>query len=332
MNTGPAAPPLLPDAPRPAEPVRGTDGGVGGDVPDSRQRFWRDVLGDLQQQMSRATFDSWLKQSRLLHRDGGAYTIELPNRYALEWVENRLHRQIDVVLRERTGEVPRLHFVSREAPASSAHAPTPPAGKRAPPDPPRAPAAATVEAGSSSASARERRQAEAEAAAMPPSEEGPLSVELVTFDPTQRGWVQLGSYAIRFWQPYLGDGPFRTWFTLRSFARNNEAWPSVQLLADITANGNKQKLIGRTMKGEWREGWLERLETERVIWYRREGKKYRFRVLENLPLLTPFQVATLSKRLQGAHKQFLDQCRLDYAGWQALSMPSLVRDLRTDDP
>jgi len=76
-----------------------------------------------------------------------------------------------------------------------------------------------------------------------------ITVNLVHFDPTQRGFVMTSNYAVRFWQPYLKALPFALWNTLRSFASNGTApdtvFPSIQTLADICANGNRSRILGR---------------------------------------------------------------------------------------
>ncbi len=56
--------------------------------------FWQQVLGQLQLQMTQGTFDTWLKGTRLIARDGLRFTVEVKNDFAKDWLENRLFRTI----------------------------------------------------------------------------------------------------------------------------------------------------------------------------------------------------------------------------------------------
>lgn len=56
--------------------------------------FWQQVLGQLQLQMTQGTFDTWLKGTRLIARDGLRFTVEVKNDFAKDWLENRLFRTV----------------------------------------------------------------------------------------------------------------------------------------------------------------------------------------------------------------------------------------------
>ena len=55
------------------------------------QQVWKAVLGDLQMQMPRATFDTWVKNTSVVSYEDGMFVIGAPNTYAVEWLNNRLH-------------------------------------------------------------------------------------------------------------------------------------------------------------------------------------------------------------------------------------------------
>ena len=44
----------------------------------------------MQLQLTRATFDVWLKDSRLISQDGPTFTIAAESSFARDWLENRL--------------------------------------------------------------------------------------------------------------------------------------------------------------------------------------------------------------------------------------------------
>ncbi len=57
---------------------------------------WKATLGELELQMTKATFNTWLKGTCLLRCEGNIYVIGVRNAYAKDWLENRLH---DTILR-----------------------------------------------------------------------------------------------------------------------------------------------------------------------------------------------------------------------------------------
>lgn len=58
--------------------------------------LWQAVLGEIELQISRPNFLTWLKQSQLIEKkDGGSVVlVGLPNNFAKEWVKNRYHKII----------------------------------------------------------------------------------------------------------------------------------------------------------------------------------------------------------------------------------------------
>jgi chromosomal replication initiator protein len=57
---------------------------------------WKATLGELELQMTKATFNTWLKDAHLLSCDDDVYIIGVRNDYAKDWLENRL---CDTILR-----------------------------------------------------------------------------------------------------------------------------------------------------------------------------------------------------------------------------------------
>ncbi len=60
---------------------------------------WKATLGELELQMTKATFNTWLKDAGLLSCDDNTYLIGVRNDYAKDWLENRLK---DTILRTLT--------------------------------------------------------------------------------------------------------------------------------------------------------------------------------------------------------------------------------------
>ncbi|KKU94500.1 MAG: chromosomal replication initiation protein [Candidatus Jorgensenbacteria bacterium GW2011_GWA1_48_13] len=77
------------------------------------KEIWQTVLGEIELQISRPNFLTWLKQSELLSRDEkeGTAFVGLPNNFAKEWVKNRYHKIILGSLRNIDGSIKNISYV-----------------------------------------------------------------------------------------------------------------------------------------------------------------------------------------------------------------------------
>jgi hypothetical protein len=263
----------------------------GGKMKDAE--IWQAALGELQLQMTRETFNTWLKPTQADALNDGTLTIRVGDKFVKEWLDNRLRPTIERTVTSIVGRPTTVEFVIGLIQAQQ-----------------QAPSDQVV------------------------SYEPSVSVELVEYDPTKRGYVQTSNYAIRFWMPYLGLGPFSLWLALRSFAydASKVTWPSIATLSGIVSGGDRQRLIGRSKRGQWTPGYLDQLEQERIVWYKRTGNNYKFRVLNSLPLLAPDQVKQLPTNIQKAHERFVRHCEIDYEEWVQLPLPTLAQTMpETED-
>ena len=69
----------------------------------SAERLWEAALGQLQLEMPRAAFDTWVRDAELLASEDGAYIVGVQNAYARDWLENRLRSTIARVLTSISG-------------------------------------------------------------------------------------------------------------------------------------------------------------------------------------------------------------------------------------
>lgn len=72
---------------------------------------WKATLGELELQMTKATFNTWLKDARLLACDEHEYVVGVRNDYAKDWLENRLEDTITRTLTTIAGKAVRVRFV-----------------------------------------------------------------------------------------------------------------------------------------------------------------------------------------------------------------------------
>ncbi|MCD6345392.1 MAG: chromosomal replication initiator protein DnaA [Anaerolineae bacterium] len=83
---------------------------------ENPQRLWQATLGELELQMPRATYDTWLRGTSCLGlEDNNRVVIGVKNGYAVEWLEDRLYPIIQRTLAHIAGEEMRARFVVWES-------------------------------------------------------------------------------------------------------------------------------------------------------------------------------------------------------------------------
>jgi len=82
----------------------------------STREIWKAVLGELQLQLPRPTFETWLKQTDGVSYDDHQFVVEAPTPFAVAWLERRMYnviqktvekvteRPLDVLFRVRQGQ------------------------------------------------------------------------------------------------------------------------------------------------------------------------------------------------------------------------------------
>jgi chromosomal replication initiator protein len=96
--------------------------------------IWSATLGELQLQMTQATFDTWLRGARFLKFEDGAFVVGVKNGYAKDWLENRLMPTILRTIVRLASQAVEVRFVvwdglprqQDEAPLLNLPDPTPP--------------------------------------------------------------------------------------------------------------------------------------------------------------------------------------------------------------
>jgi len=74
-------------------------------------RLWQNTLAEIEIQISRANFVTWLKNSRLIDKKDCVLFVALPNNFAKEWVENKYQRALLGIVRNFDSTIKRLEFV-----------------------------------------------------------------------------------------------------------------------------------------------------------------------------------------------------------------------------
>jgi len=268
-------------------------------------QIWEATLGELQLQLTGATYNTWLGRARLVAYENGTFTIGVHNQYAQDWLENRLDAMIRRTLTNICGETVDVKFVvwSQETKAVKADE--------------REPAAEISTDMSGPDTAPEPRPFVA-----------PELPEL-----NEIGWYPVNRYESMFWRPLLGRVAWSVWeivraTDLRSKDKKTEWTPVVRwtapALAEIIGCG-KQAIIGASRNSHGHQpGAFDKLRLFSIANVQRQGVEphiiYTINVLVRLPLLVPVQVAQLPDRLQLRHDQWLAEHGFDPRDWFNLTI------------
>ena len=55
------------------------------------EQAWQAALGQLQMEMPKATFDTWVRDTEMVAYEDGVFIIGVNNPYARDWLEGRLN-------------------------------------------------------------------------------------------------------------------------------------------------------------------------------------------------------------------------------------------------
>ncbi len=75
------------------------------------EQAWQSVLAQLQMDMPRASFDTWVRDTRPLAYENGMITVGVRNAYARDWLENRLAANVSRMLIEILNSNVSVNFV-----------------------------------------------------------------------------------------------------------------------------------------------------------------------------------------------------------------------------
>jgi chromosomal replication initiator protein len=84
---------------------------------------WEAAKGELQLQMTKATYDTWISNTFPLAYEDGTFIIGVHNTYAKEWLENRLQTIIKRTLIRLTNQTAEVKFVVRPRPVEREESP-----------------------------------------------------------------------------------------------------------------------------------------------------------------------------------------------------------------
>jgi len=247
-------------------------------------RVWQMACGELQLQLTGATFDTWLSRARLIGVEQGQLVIGVHNQSAKNWLEHRLDAMITRTLSGIVGHPVSVRFVVDKT--------TEPAAP-----PPRI----------------EQIDTPAALPEMP-------DLKRVGFFPVSQYeshfWAPLlGRVAWRVWE-IVRSSDIRS---EKSEWTPERRW-SAPALARMVPCG-PQAIVGVNRNSGRQPGALDKLEAMQIGRFRRQGDlhdphtMYVVSVAVRLPLLSPVQVMGLTDTLRHKHDQWLEQYGFDPRDW-----------------
>ena len=83
----------------------------GGTLLEHLEELWSSVLAQVEQKISKPSFETWLKSTKMLTYQGDTVTIAAPNSFARDWLDTHYVHLIAGILTELTGEGLSIKFV-----------------------------------------------------------------------------------------------------------------------------------------------------------------------------------------------------------------------------
>ncbi len=75
------------------------------------EKLWQSTLGEMEIQLTKANFSMWLKESRPIDWREGTLYVSLPSNFAKSWIEDKYHKNILGILRNKENSVKKVEFV-----------------------------------------------------------------------------------------------------------------------------------------------------------------------------------------------------------------------------
>ncbi len=75
------------------------------------QQAWQATLGQLQMEMSKAAFDTWVRNADLVNHQENLFTVGVQNAYARDWLDSRLSSTVTRLLTGLMEAPQKVHFV-----------------------------------------------------------------------------------------------------------------------------------------------------------------------------------------------------------------------------
>lgn len=325
-------------------------------------QLWATALNDLKHQMTRATFDTWLQHTRLKDASNGTWQVATPNPFALEWLDGRLYNTIQRTVTNIAGHPVELVFVVEEPePYQPEPGQFDRAALARVISQDQIAAFDVYEAGYSPHAHYIQQfwgaYFGADVMQIWNYVRSFYYEPRYTYDRSEKAYIQNPE-----WSAWTPARQFRPSDLARAIKSKNKkdpyrraitgGWKSCHLFKAAYDQGDTWTVChhcsghdgqlteakpsdaypeGRPTCRWWKPGILEQLEAEGVCQYHQTGDPdkartifYQISIFQDLPILTPAQIATLNEETQREHELWLKRHQIDLPAWRAITDRSQV--------
>ena len=75
------------------------------------KEVWQTTLGEIELNISKASFITWFKNTKIHSKKNGVITVSAPNGFTKEWLENKYNKLIFKILRNNSPDIKEIQFV-----------------------------------------------------------------------------------------------------------------------------------------------------------------------------------------------------------------------------
>lgn len=75
------------------------------------KELWQTALGEIELSISKASFITWFKNTKIHSKKNGLITVSAPNGFTKEWLENKYNKLIFKVLRNNSPDIKEIQFI-----------------------------------------------------------------------------------------------------------------------------------------------------------------------------------------------------------------------------
>lgn len=75
------------------------------------KKLWDNTLTEIQSTVSKANFNTWFKNTRIIKEDSGTIYVSVPNEFVKDWLSDRFHKLISKTLRNFSEQVRSVEYI-----------------------------------------------------------------------------------------------------------------------------------------------------------------------------------------------------------------------------
>ena len=77
----------------------------------TNEDIWKGVLGEMEMSLSKASFVTWFKDTKIISKENGQVVISVPNGFVKEWIQNKFNKVIFQCLKQADNDIREINYV-----------------------------------------------------------------------------------------------------------------------------------------------------------------------------------------------------------------------------